>query len=53
MFRVSALKYFFDYTLNVSEDITRIIIRFRVDGKDECCVGFSLNLTTGKCESKP
>lgn len=52
MFRVSALKHFFVYTLNVSEYITRTIIRFRIDGKVECCVGFSLNITTGKCESK-
>lgn len=24
----------------------------RVDGKDTCCLGFSLNRTTGNCESK-
>lgn len=53
MFRVSALKHFFDCTLNVSEDITRIIIRFRIDEMDECCVGFAVNITTGECESKP
>lgn len=52
MFMASVLKHFFVYTLDVTEDISGIIIRFKINRKDECCCGFSLNRTTGKCESK-